>query len=595
MLQKYKEAICNLCRLQDEYDKLEIQSSTINRNKRRAKKALANAESERDDLREEVREKLLAKKKSEFDYLKDDLDDSKTLLAEINDELQSKLDNISMDRFDKQTELDTEILITLSDTFAFVNEQLPDIVGRYEYEYEDCLSALDKLADKCGTDNLCRPVKAKVQILTDLEEDEEQSLFETLLDKIVGVPKDVEFQTKYRVFLFSAYLLVIILAFLNFSFLLLGGIGIGFKAIYDSKREAQYKKKCIQYIEDFKSMYQILYNHLESSKEEYIDTEKNRIAGMFYDRVKEVTDKISKLSSDYSMKVNSVIVTEEEIDAEVDIEFKSKLKELQDKIDECSLQMKSVLEDQTRCEDELEAIQDEISKLRDAISSVYWELNEVGSERVLMNEFFLGFKDYDLISVKHDGNAMCIIYDGESSERNSVLISMFIAQLFSNMLPNSLHLTIVDIDYTCRDYSIYNGEVFDLLFNYITTEDAIGSAIEELHQDLLERQRDISPIADTIDEFNRSMIAKKSFTKEYRFLIFQNAKGDYLKNQKLLQLCRTGQTFGIMPIIFISKELHNEILRPDSNFADCKPLLESMKDYTWRFKQSSLDLEKIGG
>ena len=260
MLQKYKEAICNLCRLQDEYDKLEIQSSTINRNKRRAKKALANAESERDDLREAVREKLLAKKKSEFDYLKDDLEDSKKLLAEINDELQSKLDNISMDRFDKQTELDTEILITLSDTFAFVNEQLPDIVGRYEYEYEDCLSALDKLADKCGTDNLCRPVKAKVQILTDLEEDEEQSLFETLLDKIVGVPKDVEFQTKYRVFLFSAYLLVIILAFLNFSFLLLGGIGIGFKAIYDSKREAQYKKKCIQYIEDFKSMYQILYN-----------------------------------------------------------------------------------------------------------------------------------------------------------------------------------------------------------------------------------------------------------------------------------------------------------------------------------------------
>ena len=55
MLQKYKEAICNLCRLQDEYDKLEIQSSTINRNKRRAKKALANAESERDDLREAVR------------------------------------------------------------------------------------------------------------------------------------------------------------------------------------------------------------------------------------------------------------------------------------------------------------------------------------------------------------------------------------------------------------------------------------------------------------------------------------------------------------------------------------------------------------
>ena len=595
MLQKYKEAISSLCRLQDEYDKLEIQSSTINRNKRRAKKALANAESERDDLREEVREKLLVKKKSEFDYLKDDLEDSKKLLDEINEELQSKLDNISMDRFDKQTELDTEILITLSDTFAFVNEKLPDIVGRYEYDYEDCLSTLDKLADKCGTDNLCRPVKAKVQILTDLEEDEDQSLFETLLDKMVGVPKDVEFPTKYRVFLFSAYLLVIVLAFLNFSFLLLGGIGIGFKAIYDSKREAQYKKKCIQYIEDFKSMYQILYNHLESSKEEYIDTEKNRIAGMFYDRVKEVTDKISKLSSDYSMKVNSVIVTEEEIDAEVDIEFKSKLKELQDKIDECSLQMKSVLEDQTRCEDELEAIQDEISRLRDAISGVYWELNEVGSERVLMNEFFLGFKDYDLISVKHDGNAMCIIYDGESSERNSVLISMFIAQLFSNMLPNSLHLTIVDIDYTCRDYSIYNGEVFDLLFNYITTEDKIGAAIEELHQDLLERQRDISPIADTIDEFNRSMIAKKSFTKEYRFLIFQNAKGDYLKNQKLLQLCRTGQTFGIMPIIFISKELHNEILRPDSNFADCKPLLESMKDYTWRFKQSSLDLEKIGG
>lgn len=595
MLNKYKEAILRLCQLQDEYDKLEIQASTVNRNKRRANKALKRAELERDDLRDEVRDKLLKQKKEEYSYLKDEIDSIQKKMQKINSELNSKLENIDMSEFEDKMELDTEILITLSDTFAYVTEQMPDIVGRYEYEYEDCLETLDKLADKCGSDNLCRPVKSKVLILTDMEEEEDKSMFETVLDKLVGVPKDVNFSTKYRVIVFSCYLFIIILAFLNLSFLVLGAIGIGFKTFYNSRRENQYKTKCIQYLEDFKSMYQILYNHMNSAKEEYINDRKNKITDSYYDIVKATADELDEVSRKYESEIASVTVSEEEINSEVDKEFNSRLKELRDSIDDCIRQSKEIQEDQARCEKDLEEVQDEISKLRDAISGVYWELNEVGTEKVLMNEFFLGFKDYDLISVKHDGNAMCIVYDGESSERNSVLISMFIAQLFSNMLPNSLQLTIVDIDYTCRDYSIYNGKVFDLLFNYVTTEDAIGNTIEELHQDLIQRQKEISPLADNIDVFNKSMIAKNSFTKEYRFLIFQNAKEDYLKNQKLLQLCRTGQTFGIMPIVFISKELYNSILASSGGERECKPILESMMDYTWRFKQSTLDLEKIGG
>ena len=595
MLNKYKDAIVKLCQLQDEYDKYDIQIATINRNKRRAMKELSRLQSERDDLRDEVRDNLLKRKRSEFDYLQDEIDDAKKAFENLKAEVSSKLENISLDEYDKQTDLDNEILFTLQDTYDYVSKELPDIVGRYEYDYEKCIDTLDKLADKCGRDNLCRPVKSKVLILIDYEEEDDKSVLESILDKIVGVPKDVDFSAKYRVILFSAYLGVIILAFLNFSFLILGGIGLGIKAIYDSKRENDFKEKCIQYLEDFKSMYQILEEHLETGREEFIEKAKLDIASEYTPELEKYQKQIEMLSSDYSLKVKTVTVTEEEINSEVDVVFQSKLDEMKNKIDEFDTQIKRVREEEARCERELDDIQNKITELRDSISNVYWELNSVGTERVLMNEFFLGFKDYDLISVKHDGNAMCIVYDGESCERNSVLISMFIAQLFSNMLPNSLHLTIVDIDFTCRDYSIYNGQYFDLMFNYVTTEDAIKPVIEELHADLIRRQREISPVADDIEIFNRGMIEKNSFTKDYRFLIFQNTKLDYLKNQKLLQLCRTGKTFGIMPIMFISKEIYNEIRNPESKLPECQAILDSTKDYTWRFKHSSLDLEKIGG
>lgn len=594
MLNEYKEAILSLCQLQDEYDKLDIQSTTINRNKRRAKKELRRTESDRDDLRDEVKEKLIKEKKAEFDYLLEEVETDKQKMLDLNNKMNQELENISLDRFNKETSLDTEILVTLGDTFAYLSKELPDIVGRFEYDYDVCLEHLDSLANKCGSDNLCKPIKSRVQILTDLEEDEEKSTFENILDKIVGVPKDVDFPLKYRVMMYGGYLFVIFLAFFNLSFLLLGALGVGFKAIYDSKREESYKKKCIQYLEDFKSMFQILFNSLNTRKEEYLEEEKEKIVAKYYDRIKNAKDSLDAKSSDYSIKTNSVVVSEEEVNQAVDIEFNAKLEELHKILEEYDLQIKQVLDNQKKCETDLDEVQNRISSLRDSISEVYWELTEVGSEKVIMKEFFLGFKDYDLISVKHDGNAMAIVYDGDSSERNSVLISMFIAQLFSNMLPNVLNISIVDIDYTCRDYSIYNGGVFDLLFNYVTAEGSVNKLIEELHSDLIKRQSEISPIADTIDDFNRMMIERNSFTKEYRFIIFQNANVKYLKNQKLLQLCRTGQAFGIMPIIFISKDLYNGIVEGTAQgVEDCKSLVDSLRDYTWRFKQDTLDLEKI--
>lgn len=595
MLEQYKAAILRLCQLQDDYDVLDVKCSTVNRNKRRARKQLSSLELDREDLREDVKKKLIEKKKEEYSSILDEVKTKEEMLSDIRSKLDSELENISLDRFNESVALDTEILITLSDTFAYVSKEVPEIVGRYEYEYDLCLESLDNLANKCGSDKLCRPVKSKVHMLTDLmEESSDKSKLETVLDKIAGVPKDINFETKYRVIVLGGYLAVIVLAFLNLSFLLLGAIGVGCKLMYDKRLETSIKDKCVQYLEDFKSMYQIMFNNLEKKKEAYIEEEKNRIADKYFDTVKNLKDTLDSLNADYKIKVNSITITEEEIEKAVGAEFDNKFKELNDLLADYDKQMAEIRASQQQCDKDLEEIQDEISRLRDAISEVYWELTGVGSDKVLMKEFFLGFKDYDLISVKHDGNAMAIVYDGESSERNSVLISMFIAQLFTNMLPNVLNISIVDIDYTCRDYSIYNGGVFDLLFNFVTNQDNIKKVIDDLHADLIKRQSEISPIADTIDEFNESMIAKNSFTKEYSFLIFQNAQIDYLKNQKLLQLCRTGRSFGIMPIIFISRKLYNEIKEGNDNRSkECRPLLESLSEYTWNFKHSSLDLEKI--
>lgn len=595
MLNEYKKAIQELCRLQEEYDTLEIQASTVNRNKRRAIKDLRKAESEKEELAEKVKDRLIQEKKEAFNSIKCEADRIKDSMFDLKGTVEHELENIDLTEFNRKMDLVEDILFTLRDTSEFLNNKMPELVGRYEYPYDICIEELDDLANRCGNDGICKPIKSRVQILTDEEESSDgKSKFEEILDKIAGVPEGIDFQIKYRVMLCGCYLGVIVLAFLNLSFLVLGGIVFGFKVLYDKKKKEENKEKCIKYLENFKSMYQLLFKYMEEEKAKYIDEKKSEISVRYLEPMQSKKDEFDAKMNEYQQRISEVTVSDEEVALEVDREFTSRLEELQKAIDECELQKRKVLENQQKCEDELDKIQDKISQLRDSISEVYWELSSVGSEKVLMGEFFLGFKDYDLISVKHDGNAMCIVYDGESSERNSVLISMFIAQLFSNMLPNSLHLTIVDIDYTCRDYSIYNGKVFDLLFNYVTIEDDISKTIEELHSDLIKRQTEISPIADTIDDFNKMMIAKNSFTKDYRFLIFQNAKADYLKNQKLLQLCRTGKSFGIMPIIFISKQLYAGIeTGSDSALVESRPVIESLKDYTWKFKQSTLDLEKI--
>ena len=597
MLQEYKEAIEQLVELQDKYDKLDILSSTASRDKRRTKRKITELEDEIQDMRDEVRKKILEEKEAAFSSLKDEANSEKTKASALEEERDSKIANISLDEFNRAKAFEFEIINTLNDTYDYLNSNVPDIVARESYDIETCINELDKLANKCGRDYLCKPVKSRVLQLLDIESEEESNTsLDEVLEKIVSIPKSVdqESTTKYKVFIYGSFVAVGCLAFYNLSFLLLGGIGIGLKIIYDKRLEQEALKKIRTYLEDFKSMYIDLGKYLLTESDRFEQNEIEKVKESYAEIIEQHLDRKKELLREYKENIKGIKVKNEEIDARTSSEFNSKLEELQEELAKHEERIRMAKEGKIECDKALDSVQDKISELRDKISEVYWQLSSVGSEKLLMKEFFLGFKEYDLISVKHDGHAMAIIYDGESSERNSVLISMFIAQLFSNMIPNVLNISIADCDYTCRDYAIYNGEYLELIFNFLTTKEQITSTINDLHSDLLIRQSEISPYADSIEDFNKAMIEKNSFTKDYRLFISQNTTEDVLGNQKMVQLCRNGKTFGILPILFISKSVYQSIINGDNDdVAECKEVLDSVKDYTWLFRQESLDLEKI--
>ena len=592
MLSAYTEQIDKLASLQKPYDALVLQNCTLAKEKRKFNKELAKVKGNRADVAEEVKEKLINSKKDAFKPLLSRCEEYARDIQKLENREKAELKNINLNSFYKKKEFDLEIINTLSDTQKYIMDKIPELVARYEYEYEVCREELDKLADRCGRDGICKPCKVKVNRLTDFGQDVEKSKFEEILDYMSMKPQTIEASTKYRAITYVAYLGVIAVAFLHLSFALIGAIGIGVKVIYDKKKVEENKKKCIEFLENFLSMYKILEGSIDDGKDDFIKKKSDEIKAKFAEPINELRNTLDNLRNKYEDSVSNVSISDDEINYEVDKEFANKISTIEDNLKKIDEQIGEVQRQLEECENELDGIQMNIIRLKDEISRVYWELNEVGTSRVLTNEFFLGFKEYELVSVKHDGHALMIEYDGQSSERNSILISMFISQLFSNMLPNVLQISIVDMDYTCRDYSIYNGEYFDIIFNYITSSEEAKKNIDELHADLIKRQAQISPIADSIEEFNKMMVERQSFTKEYSFIIFQNADDSILKNQRLLQLCRTGCTFGIMPIIFVKSQLIAEIKTEPEKHKIEMELLESVGDYTWTFNHETLDLEK---
>lgn len=594
MLSAYTEQIDKLASLQKTYDTLVLQNCTLAKEKRKFSKELARVKNNRDDVAEEIKDKLINDKKESFKPLLSKCEEYISKIQKLENREKTELKNIDLNSFYKKKEFDLEIINTLRDTKKYIMDKIPELVARYEYEYEVCREELDKLADRCGKDGLCKPCKVRVNRLMDFEQESEKSKFEEILDYMSMKPQTIEASSKYRAITYITYLGVIAVAFLNLSFAVIGAIGIGIKVINDKKKVEENKKKCIEFLENFLSMCKILEDSIDDGKDEFITKESEKIKNKFNEQINELRIILDNVRNKYESSISTVSVSDDEINAKVDKEFANKIKDIESNLNNIDEQIGEVQKQLEECENTLDGIQMNIIKLKDEISKVYWELNEVGTSRVLTNEFFLGFKEYELISVKHDGHALMIEYDGQNSERNSILISMFISQLFSNMLPNVLQISIVDMDYTCRDYSIYNGECFDIIFNYITSSEEARKNIDELHADLIKRQAQISPIADSIEEFNKMMVERQSFTKEYSFIIFQNADENILKNQRLLQLCRTGCTFGIMPIIFVKSQLISKIKNEPEKYKMEIELLESVEDYTWMYNHATLDLEKRG-
>lgn len=208
-----------------------------------------------------------------------------------------------------------------------------------------------------------------------------------------------------------------------------------------------------------------------------------------------------------------------------------------------------------RMEQSLIGLRTKKAELKLEIEESLINLNSVGTSQLLLQSFFLGFDESErLIELAYDGDTSVIMYTGDDSKVVVPFITMVIIQYFSNMMPNSLHIDIVDLDNGGINYDIFRIGELSTVISIIASSDSESQLIEILSQDMRTRSERISAHAESIDEYNKIMLARDSIPMDYRIVIFQTISDSIMTNQKFLQLCRQGSKNGIIPLIFVNSD-----------------------------------------
>lgn len=191
-------------------------------------------------------------------------------------------------------------------------------------------------------------------------------------------------------------------------------------------------------------------------------------------------------------------------------------------------------------------------QLKEEVKKYYLNPSTPGESKLLTTSFFLGMDDReDLIEFDYKGKTTLVLYRGDNNTVNAPLITMMLMQLLASMSIVSLQLAITDVRNACTSYAPFSPNKLSNRIRLCATDEEIKNILDLYHTELLMRNKTILTEAPSIEEFNKQMLERKSLTREYYLLFFQDPDPKILGSQKFLQLCRSGPLVGIVPLVFI--------------------------------------------
>lgn len=232
-------------------------------------------------------------------------------------------------------------------------------------------------------------------------------------------------------------------------------------------------------------------------------------------------------------------------------------------------------------------------KLKRELTETYLSPKTPGDSKILPESFFLGFDNEGaLMEFNYEGKSTMVEYHGPSSASVRDLIMMMVVQLLMAMDITCVSISFIDTDSGGFDYAVFCRKDLDSVFEIISTDEAATKLVESMHAEQRARSSQILVNADNILEYNKAMIQRKSFTKDYRILIFQTISKKVMEDDKFKQLCKNGPRVGIIPIVFISKATMLEY--KDSRFEErikFAEFLESINSQIFVYDSATSNLE----
>lgn len=482
----------------------------------------------------------------------------KDLIANLESELEAKRFEVSGKRSDIESQnynliYESEFTI-INDCLSLVKRTRKRVNDLFDYSVAERIkgSVTQQHSTIEGVMQLRDLVDEKLQAVS-LKRD--KSWFERALEKVFPTPDQVvEHPASLQILKFIVTVLVVSFFLFRVPAVLVAiysafiGVGV-YRDINNTRNllEVYYPYKYLEY-------------HCIKLR----DMLENDAANQKATDLQNLTDELSKFESDVETRIEDLherisevpdqvrrSLNEGELQKRVEALYADKLNTIQTNIGKQDLKMSRRSNELTVKQVELEDLKAEKTKLKDELVKAVETLESLGTSKLLLKTFFLGFSDDDrLITMDYNGETTFVMYSGTDSNCVTPFIRMMLIQFFTNMLINNLFIDIIDTDNSGVAFDIFRYEDLKDIISVASTSEEATDLISELHKEMRQRSEKISMISDDIDHFNEIMIQRDSFTLEYRIVIFNTCNPDILKNVKFLQICKNGPVTGIIPIIF---------------------------------------------
>ncbi len=308
----------------------------------------------------------------------------------------------------------------------------------------------------------------------------------------------------------------------------------------------------------------VLEEELSSGVEKLRQKELSEENSKFEKKCCKLQEQLFALAQEYEFAANAArnSISKEELNKRVEMQYAQEIENCNKKIADTEKQIKRQKMFIASNEEQIPILKEQQKSLLEKIKELYLNPSVPGTSRRLTKSFFLGIdeKKGTLVEFKFDGKTTLIMYKGASCRSNKDLISMMLMQLLSSMSLTTLSIYLTDLSSAGSDYAVFfQTELSGKLHMCATSEDIKG-AIEDLHNELIMRTRDVLTEAETLESYNEQMLSRKSLPREYIFFLLQDPTDVDMQNQKLVQLLLNGPTVGIIPIIFLQHTSLTEVI-----------------------------------